>query len=163
MNPIIAISPFHHNVSDDFQQFIALARRACRIDNNTIIRRKMNANEWEVFNNLTQYDSKNLIRNNIVVVENDVVIFNVGMNGDARPNTNIENNLNYAADGKLLSWTRGPWKGRDSQRPVVSGLRERIIRFGFRTENNQPSSGPWSRPQLHERLCGDFNPPTHRP
>jgi hypothetical protein len=57
----------HHNVSDDFQQFIALWRGAeWRIEHNTIIRRRVNANEWGVFN-ITQNDSKNLVRNNIAL------------------------------------------------------------------------------------------------
>ena len=87
----------HHNVSDDYQQFIALWRGMnCKIENNTIIRRKVNVNDWGVFN-ITQYNSQNLIRNNIVVVENEVVIFNLGKNGNANPGNIIENNLYHAA------------------------------------------------------------------
>jgi hypothetical protein len=98
----------HHNVSDDYQQFIALWQgEGCYIENNTIIRRKVNANEWGVFN-ITQNDSHNQIRNNIVVVENDVVIFNVGRKGNAHPESIISNNLYFAAKGKLNIGKEGP-------------------------------------------------------
>ena len=101
----------HHNVSDDYQQFVALWRGAeCRIEHNTIIRRKVNANEWGVFN-ITQSDSRNLVRNNIVVVEQGVVIFNFGKDGAARPNTVIENNLYFAASGELKVGLEGPGQG----------------------------------------------------
>lgn len=98
----------HHNISDDYQQFIALWRGAgCRIDHNTIIRRKVNANEWGVFN-ITQYGSGNMVRNNLVVTENGVVIFNVGRKMNAEPRTIIENNLYFAASGKLKIGLEGP-------------------------------------------------------
>jgi hypothetical protein len=107
-NPTYRGFRIHHNVSDDFQQFIALWRGAeCRIEHNTIIRRRVNANEWGVFN-ITQHDSKNLVRNNTVVTEKDVVIFNVGKNGNAKPNTVISNNLFYAASGRLKVGLEGP-------------------------------------------------------
>ncbi len=110
-NPTYRGFRIHHNVSDDFQQFIALWRGAeCRIENNTIIRRKVNANEWGVFN-ITQYDSRNLIRNNVIVVERDVVIFNVGKDGNAKPNTVIKNNLFFAASGELDIGLEGPGEG----------------------------------------------------
>jgi len=98
----------HHNVSDDYQQFVALWRGAnFRIENNTIIRRKKNANDWGVFN-ITQRDGKNLIRNNIVVVENDIVIFNLGRLGTSQPANIIENNLYFAASGALNMGLEGP-------------------------------------------------------
>ncbi len=98
----------HHNISDDFQQFIALWRGAdCKIDNNTIIRRKRNANDWGVFN-ITQYNSRNLIRNNIIVTEEDIVIFNLGKNSTAQPQNIIENNLYFAASGSLKMGKEGP-------------------------------------------------------
>jgi hypothetical protein len=101
----------HHNVSDDYQQFVALWRGAeCRIEHNTIIRRKVNANEWGVFN-LTQFNGRNLILNNIVVVEQGVVIFNLGRDGNARPNTVIESNLYFAASGELKMGLEGPGQG----------------------------------------------------
>lgn len=100
----------HHNVSDDFQQFIALWRGAdCKIENNTIIRRKVNENEWGVFN-ITQNNGKNYIRNNIIVVENNVKIFNLGKNSNAKPDDIIENNLYFAASGSLKIGLEGPGK-----------------------------------------------------
>lgn len=107
-NPSYTGFKIHHNVSDDYQQFVALWRgEACRIDNNTIIRRKRNVNDWGVFN-ITQYNAKNLIRNNIVVVENDIVIFNVGKNGTAQPANIIANNLYFPASGALNMGKEGP-------------------------------------------------------
>jgi hypothetical protein len=98
----------HHNVSDDYQQFLALWRGAhFRIEHNTIIRRRVNVNDWGVFN-ITQPNSRNLIRNNIIVVENDVVIYNLGRLKRARPQTIIENNLYYAASGYLNIGLEGP-------------------------------------------------------
>lgn len=109
-NPAYTGFEIHHNVSDDFQQFIAMWRGAdCKIDNNTIIRRKKNVNDWGVFN-ITQNNARNYIRNNIIVVENDIVIFNVGKNGTAQPNNIIENNLYYQASGALNTGKEGPGK-----------------------------------------------------
>lgn len=109
----------HHNVSDDYQQFIALWQGAgCYIENNTIIRRNVNANEWGVFN-ITQDNSRNIIRNNIVITENDVVIFNLGKNGNAQPNNIIENNIYWAADGKLNIGLEGPGKGAIISDPML--------------------------------------------
>jgi parallel beta-helix repeat protein len=109
-NPPYSGFLIHHNVSDDYQQFIALwCGSVCRIENNTIIRRKVNANDWGVFN-ITQYNSRNLIRNNIVVVEKDVIIFNVGRDGNAQPNNVIENNLYFNASGNLKIGMEGPGK-----------------------------------------------------
>jgi hypothetical protein len=64
-------------------------------------------NDWGVFN-ITQLNSKNLIRNNIIVTENDVVIFNLGNKGIAKPNNIIENNLYWAASGELKIGLEGP-------------------------------------------------------
>ncbi len=107
-NPIYKNFWIHHNVSDDYQQFILWGGAECRYENNTVIRRKVNANEWGVFN-LTLNDSGNMIQNNIFVVEKDVVIFNntsrqaseVGSKEIAQPNNIIRNNLYFAASGKL--------------------------------------------------------------
>lgn len=107
-NPAYNNFEIHHNVSDDYQQFVALWCGAnFRIENNTIIRRKKNVNDWGVFN-ITQNNSKNLIRNNIVVVENDIVIFNVGNKGTAQPANIIANNLYFAASGTLNMGKEGP-------------------------------------------------------
>jgi hypothetical protein len=64
-------------------------------------------NDWGVFN-ITQKNAKNLIRNNIIVVENDIVIFNVGNKGTAQPANIIENNLYFAASGALNMGKEGP-------------------------------------------------------
>jgi predicted alpha-1,2-mannosidase len=107
-NPAYKNFQIHHNVSDDYQQFIALWRgEGCHIENNTIIRRKVNANDWGVFN-ITQRNSQNFVRNNIIVTEKDIMIFNVGRKGTAKPNTIISNNLYYTADGKLNMGKEGP-------------------------------------------------------
>jgi len=114
-NPEYVNFEIHHNVSDDYQEFVAMWRGAnCRIENNTIIRRKRNVNDWGVFN-ITQAVSKNLIRNNIVVVEQDIVIFNYGKNGTAQPQSIVENNLYYAASGAFEI-------GRDGsgQSPIIA-------------------------------------------
>ncbi|GAB6009954.1 choice-of-anchor Q domain-containing protein [Dysgonomonas reticulitermitis] len=107
-NPPYSNFRIYQNVSDDYQQFVAMWRGAdCRIENNTIIRRKRNVNDWGVFN-ITQNNSKTSIKNNIVVVENDIIIFNVGKKGTATPNNIIENNLYYAASGELIMGKEGP-------------------------------------------------------
>ena len=49
-----------------------------------------------------------IIRNNIVVVEGEVVIFNLGRLGNAQPNNIIKNNLYYAASGSLNIGLEGP-------------------------------------------------------
>ncbi|MGD9556363.1 MAG: choice-of-anchor Q domain-containing protein [Mangrovibacterium sp.] len=107
-NPPYRSFEIHHNISDDFQQFIALWRGAdCRIENNTVVRRKKNVNDWGVFN-ITQDHAKNLIRNNIIVVENGIVVFNVGKNGNAQPVSQISNNLYFTASGALNMGKEGP-------------------------------------------------------
>lgn len=98
----------HHNISDDYQQFIALwAGAGCHIENNTIIRRKKNANDWGVFN-ITENKSYNMIINNTIVTEKDIPVFNVGLDSDHNPQTIIRNNLYYAASGNLVIGKEGP-------------------------------------------------------
>jgi hypothetical protein len=54
----------YDNVCDDYQQFILLWQgRGCTIENNTVIRRKMNGNEQGVIR-IMEKDSGNIIRNN---------------------------------------------------------------------------------------------------
>lgn len=107
-NPVYEGFQIHHNISDDYQQFIALWDGAnCRIENNTIIRRKVNANDWGVFN-ITEDNSKNFIRNNIIVVEKNIQIFNVGLRMARHPNNIISNNLYFAANGTLVMGAEGP-------------------------------------------------------
>lgn len=109
----------HHNISDDYQQFIALWNgRNSRIDHNTIIRRKVNSNDWGVFN-ITEDNSKNKIRNNIIITEKDIQIFNVGLNMQKEPNNIIENNLFYAASGKLIMGDEGPGKSPVFENPML--------------------------------------------
>jgi hypothetical protein len=115
--PVYKNFSIHHNVSDDYQQFIALWQgENCRIENNTIIRRKVNANEWGVFN-ITQGRAHNFIRNNIVVVENGVVVFNVGRKGIAKPQDIISHNLYFAAKGKLNIGKEGPGESAHFENP----------------------------------------------
>lgn len=110
-NPRYENFRIHHNVSDDYQQFVAIWQGAgFKIDNNTIIRRKRNVNDWGVFN-ITQYNSRNFIRNNIIVVENEIEIFLLGRDGNAQPNSIIENNLYFAASGNLNLGLEAPGEG----------------------------------------------------
>lgn len=98
----------YNNVSDDYQQFTAIWNGAeCLIENNTIIRRKKNVNDWGVFN-ITQTNSKNRITNNIIVVEKDIRIFNTGLQNPRSPNNIIRNNLYFAASGTLIIGNEGP-------------------------------------------------------
>lgn len=109
-NPAYRNFSIHHNISDDYQQFVALWRGASfKIDNNTIIRRKKNANDWGVFN-ITQDKAKNKIRNNIIITEKDIPVFNFGKEGRANPQNIIENNLYYAASDSLVTGMAKPGK-----------------------------------------------------
>jgi len=129
----------HHNVSDDFQQFIALWwGKDCRIENNTIIRRKRNANEWGVFN-ITQPNSHNRVRNNIIVTENNVVVFNLGRKGDARPGTIISNNLYYAAEGKLNMGKEGPGDSARFGNPLFKNYLHAQTAEDFSVAPNSPA------------------------
>ncbi len=117
-NPPYVGFSIHHNISDDYQQFIAMwCGSGFKIENNTIIRRRVNENEWGVFN-ITEYHSKNLIRNNIVVVENDVVIFNLGQMRNAQPDNIISNNLYFAPDGALNMGLEGPGENASIANPM---------------------------------------------
>ena len=98
----------HHNVCDNYQAFVALWRGAeCIFENNTIIRRKVNPVEWGVFN-ITQHDSRNIIRNNIIVTEHGVKIFLVGNKNNATPHSVISDNVYWAAEGELDYGYEGP-------------------------------------------------------
>src|SRR6185312_2921293 len=98
----------HHNISDDYQQFIALWDGAhCRINNNTVIRRKKNANDWGVFN-IASDSSENEICNNIIITEKNIQIFNTGLGMQRKPKSIIKNNLYYAASGVLRMGNEGP-------------------------------------------------------
>lgn len=138
-NPDYRNFSIHHNISDDFQQFIALWRGAgCKIENNTIIRRKRNVNDWGVFN-ITQTDSKNYVRNNIVVVENDIIIFNLGKRGTAKPSTIISNNLYFAASGNLLIGLEGPGENYIIGNPLFVNYSNIKSPLDLRITDNSPA------------------------
>lgn len=92
------------NVSDDFQAFTKLRyAKTCNVDNNTILRRKVNANELGVF--LLKGDATgNTFRNNIIMTKYDVTVFNVV--GNYSPGSFIKNN-HYYAIGNLVLGTEG--------------------------------------------------------
>jgi hypothetical protein len=129
----------HHNVSDDYQQFVALWRgEACHIENNTIIRRKVNANEWGVFN-ITQPNSRNVIRNNIIVTEKNVVVFNLGRKGTAKPNNIISHNLYFAKSGTLNIGREGPGEGALFGDPLFKNYDEGIEAQDFSISIHSPA------------------------
>jgi hypothetical protein len=93
------------NVSDDFQAFVKLRfAQNCSVDNNTILRRKVNANELGVFL-LKGTGTANKFRNNIVMTKFDVKVFNVV--GTYSPGSIIKNN-HYYAIGNLVMGNEGP-------------------------------------------------------
>ncbi|NOU62258.1 hypothetical protein [Marinifilum caeruleilacunae] len=107
-NPPYSNFLIHHNISDDYQQFIALwCGEDCKIDNNTVIRRKSNVCDWGVFN-ITQTNSNNYVRNNLVVVENDIIIFPGGKQATKNANSIISNNLFFIASGSMVMGQEGP-------------------------------------------------------
>ncbi|HWB94062.1 MAG TPA: DUF4838 domain-containing protein [Puia sp.] len=107
-NPDYRHFHIYRNRSDDYQQFLALWRGAdCLIEDNTIIRRKVNANEWGVFN-ITQGRAHNIVRNNTIVTANGVVVFNAGRKGTARPETIISHNRYLALGDSLRMGKEGP-------------------------------------------------------
>jgi hypothetical protein len=118
-NPPYTGFSIHHNVSDDYQQFIALWCGAqSRIENNTVIRRKRNVCDWGIFN-ITQTNSGNYVRNNLVVVEQDIVVFPGGKQGTTRAGTIISNNLFFAASGELLFGKEGPGSDYMTSDPLL--------------------------------------------
>lgn len=107
-HPVYRDFNIHHNISDDYQQFVALWVGAhCRIENNTIIRRKVNSNDWGVFN-ITQDNARNHIVNNIIITEKGIQVFNTGLGIDHKPASIIKNNLYFGASGKLKMGKEGP-------------------------------------------------------
>ncbi|MEN6363274.1 MAG: choice-of-anchor Q domain-containing protein [Bacteroidales bacterium] len=92
----------HHNISDDYQQFLLMWGGAnCRIENNTVIRRKVNGNEKGCIL-VSQANSKNVIANNIFVVENNVQVFLAGQNDNISTQSIIENNLYFNASTLVM-------------------------------------------------------------
>lgn len=140
-NPNYQDFSIHHNVSDDYQQFIALWRGAhCKIENNTIIRRKVNENEWGVFN-MTQPSSKNKIRRNIIVTEKNVVVFNVGMKNNISPLTIIENNLYWANAEDLKIGFEGPGNLPLFTNPEFLRYHRGKNKIDFSLKKNSPAKG----------------------
>ena len=138
-NPTYTNFKIYHNVSDDYQQFVALWRGAgCRIENNTIIRRKRNVNDWGVFN-ITQLGAKNTIKNNIVIVENDIVIFNLGKSGNSKPENIISNNLYYAASGELKMGLEGPGQSPIFANPLLYSYFPGLTAGDFAITANSPA------------------------
>ncbi len=140
-NPRYENFSIHHNISDDYQQFIALWRGAnCNIENNTIIRRKVNENEWGVFN-ITQTNSKNKIRKNIIVTEKNVVVFNVGRLKKAKPNSIIENNLYWASADALNIGFEGPGDTPIFSNPKFLRYKKGKNSNDFLLKKNSPAVG----------------------
>lgn len=118
-NPPYTDFSIHHNVSDDYQQFLALwTGSGCKIENNTVIRRKINATEWGVFN-MTQYDGKNYVRNNLVIVEKGIEIFPGGSQQTSNANSIISNNVFFAASGELNIGMEGPGANSINSDPLL--------------------------------------------
>src|SRR5690606_18856466 len=138
-NPEYKNFRIHHNVSDDYQQFVALWRGSgFRIENNTILRRKKNVNDWGVFN-ITQSDGRNEIRNNIVVVENNIPIYLLGKNGNAVPNSIIEHNLYFAAKDSLIMGLDGPGKAAVFGDPDFRNYRRGTTASDFQIRAGSPA------------------------
>ena len=104
-NPVYQNWKITFNVSDDYQAFVKLRfAKNCTVDNNTIIRRKVNATELGVFV-FKGANTKNKVRNNIIVTESGVQVFNIV--GNKSPGSVIENNLYYSI-GPLVMGKEGP-------------------------------------------------------
>ncbi len=129
----------HHNVSDDYQQFVAIWQgEDCLIEHNTIVRRKVNANDWGVFN-ITENDSRNTIRNNIIVTEKDIPIFNTGLRGTHRPNSIIAHNLYFAASGSLVMGKEGPGTAPVYGNPLLRGYGGAAVAGDYRIAKGSPA------------------------
>lgn len=93
------------NVSDDYQAFVKLRfAQNCAVDNNTVLRRKINSNELGVFL-LKGNGTANKFRNNIIMTKYNVEVFNVV--GSYTPGSIIQNNHYYAV-GTLVMGNEGP-------------------------------------------------------
>ncbi len=104
-NPLYKDWKIKFNVSDDYQAFVKLRfAQNCAVDNNTILRRKINANELGVFL-LKGSGTGNKFRNNIVMTKYNVKVFNVV--GNYTPGSIIQNN-HYFSVGTLVMGNEGP-------------------------------------------------------
>lgn len=138
-NPTYSGFKIHHNISDDYQQFTALwAGKDCLIENNTIIRRKKNSNDWGVFNT-AQNNSFNKFQNNIIITEQDIRIFNSGLKGTSTPQSIIRNNLYYAASGDLEVGEEGPGENPVSGNPLLANYSTGNLAEDFRIMENSPA------------------------
>lgn len=104
-NPLYKDWKIKFNVSDDYQAFLKLRfTQNCAVDNNTILRRKINANELGVFL-LKGNGTGNKFRNNIIMTKFNVKVFNVV--GNYNPGSTITHNHYYAV-GTLVMGEEGP-------------------------------------------------------
>jgi hypothetical protein len=107
------------NISDDYQAFVKLRfAKNCSVDNNTIIRRKINATELGVFV-FKGNNTFNKVRNNIIVTDKGVKIYNVV--GNVHPSTIIVNNLYYART-VLVMGSEGPGTSPVYQDPLFKNF-----------------------------------------
>jgi len=119
-NPDYINFHIYYNISDDYQAFTAVwCGKNFRIENNTIVRRKINANDWGVFN-ITGTDTHNMIRNNIIITEQNIPIYNTGIRNITKPNNIIENNLYFAASGYINLGKEGPGSGLIHNDPLLA-------------------------------------------
>lgn len=87
-----------YNVADDYQSFVKLRKsKNCIVDNNTIVRRRINNNEAGVFI-LKDNDVMDKFRNNIIVLASGVRVFS--FNG-GKPNITVQNNLFYSLGSSI--------------------------------------------------------------
>ncbi|MCK9506928.1 MAG: hypothetical protein M0Q54_00675 [Pigmentiphaga sp.] len=129
----------HHNISDDYQAFMAIWQgENFEIDHNTIVRRKVNSNDWGVFN-ITGNNIKNKIRNNIIVTEKDISIFNTGITFNTSPNNIIENNLYFAAEGRMNLGKEGPGKNLVQGNPQFVNYERLEFASDFAIKSNSPA------------------------
>ncbi len=138
-NPDYENFKIHHNISDDYQAFTAVWQgKNFEIEHNTIVRRKVNSNDWGVFN-ITGTDTKNKIRNNIIVTEKDIPIFNTGINNISFPKNIIENNLYFAASGRINLGKEGPGTSLVQGNPLFVNYNRLEFASDFAITGNSPA------------------------
>lgn len=138
-NPDYEDFHIHHNISDDYQTFTAVWRgKNFRIENNTIVRRKVNANDWGVFN-ITGTDTRNKIRNNIIITEQNIPVFNTGIKNTSKPNNIIENNLYFAASGTINLGKEGPGSALVHGDPLLANYGRLQYPEDFAIRNGSPA------------------------
>jgi len=137
-NDVVKNPDYHNwnisfNISDDYQAFVKLRfARNCMVDNNTIVRRKINATELGVFV-LKGNQTSNKVRNNIIVTSGAVKIFNSV--GKALPASIISNNLYYAKD-RLIMGDEGPGTNPYYASPLFQNIDgTRAVDFAIRSNS----------------------------